>query len=249
MFLVLNKKRVIAVVLIIVLLIIGAGIGIGINETSAQNRPVPIYSVDCNENKVALTFDCAWGADKTRGIMDLIEGAGYKCTFFITGFWLDANQELVKEIHTRGHQIANHSENHPHLSKVDKETLEKEINSVNDKIKALTGENVTCFRAPFGEYDNRLLETLNSKNMLCIQWSIDSLDWKGISGKEITERVANRLKSGDIVLFHNNSDHILEALPLILASVKNKDLESVRVDELVYFENYKIDAEGKQIKK
>ena len=81
-------------------------------ETDAlAKRLVPVYSVETTENKVALTFDCAWGADKTRSIMDAIENAGYKCTFFVTGFWVDANGELVKEIVSRGHQIGNHSDN------------------------------------------------------------------------------------------------------------------------------------------
>ena len=74
------------------------------------------------------------------------------------------------------------------------------------------------------------------------------MDWKGISGREITERVVNRLKSGEIVLFHNDSDHVLDALPLVLSSVKNKGLKAVRVDELIYKDNYIVDGQGKQIK-
>lgn len=219
-----------------------------IGASAKEKRLIPIYSVAVDDGRIALTFDCAWGSTKTRRIMDEVEKYGYKCTFFATGFWIDENQELVKEIFSRGHQIGNHSENHPHLSKVDAETLGKEIDLVSAKIEALTGEKTTCFRAPFGEYDNRLMSALKERNTHCIQWSIDSLDWKGIGGKEITERVVNRLKSGDIVLFHNDSDHVLDALPFVLVAVKNKGLNAVRVDELIYFEDYTVDGQGKQIK-
>lgn len=250
MFFVLKRNKLIVIIIALVMIAISVSIfSVYAIETDAlAKRLVPIYSVETTENKVALTFDCAWGADKTRSIMDAIENAGYKCTFFVTGFWVDANGELVKEIVSRGHQIGNHSDNHPHMGKASDQTVRSEIDNVNSKIEALVGEKPSCFRAPFGEYDNKLLNTLSTRNMLCIQWSIDSLDWKGITGSEIAKRVINRLKSGDIVLFHNNSDHILDALPLVLSAIKNKGLNAVRVDELVYFANYVINAEGKQIK-
>lgn len=250
MFLVIKRKKIFVAILVFIIAVLSLGaVGVSLSETGLlQKRLIPIYFVETDKKEVALTFDCAWGADKTRDIMSMIEKAGYKCTFFATGFWIDANPELVKEIHSRGHQVANHSESHPHLNKLDEEAVLNEINSVNDKIEALIGVKPTCFRAPFGEYDNRLINALLEQKMLCIQWSIDSLDWKGISGKEITERVVGKVKSGDIILFHNNSDHVLEALPLILSAIKNKGLNAVRVDELVYFENYTINPDGKQIK-
>lgn len=250
MFVVIKKKTVIVIALIVVLALmicVCAG-GVYLNLESGNKRLVPVYSVETRENKVALTFDCAWGSDKTREIMALVEKEGYKCTFFATGFWIDDNEVLVKEIHERGHQIGNHSKSHLHLKDVENNGLDEEISAVNERIFSLTGTTPTCFRAPFGEYDNGLINLLENKNMLCIQWSIDSLDWKGISGSEIAERVVNRVKSGDIILFHNNSDHILEGLPLVLMALKNKGLTSVRVDELVYFDEYTINAEGKQIK-
>lgn len=84
--------------------------------------------------------------------------------------------------------------------------------------------------------------------MQCIQWSVDSLDWKGLSGSQITERVIANIEPGSIVLMHNAGDHIVEALPLILLSVQNKGMTAVRLDELVYSENYTVDSRGIQIK-
>ncbi len=249
MFFVLKKKTIVIIgILLAVAILCACGIGVMVEERVFSKRLIPIYSVERDENTVALTFDCAWGAEKTRGIMDLIEGAGFKCTFFVTGFWVDANKEVVKEIVTRGHQIGNHSENHLHMAKLKENEVASEIDSVNNRIKELTGEETTIFRAPFGEYDNRLIMALNERKTACIQWSIDSLDWKGLSGGKIAERVTNKIRSGDIVLFHNNSEHILEGLPLVIETLKNKGLRAVRVDELIYKENFTINGEGKQIK-
>lgn len=243
------KKRVLIViaVILVAIIVIVALAGAGVFET-AGTRLVPIYNVQTDSNNVALTFDASWGSDKTRGIMDILEENGYKGTFFLTGIWIDANPDLVKEIHERGHQIGNHSVNHKHMSSLSTSEITTEITEINDKINTLTGVTPTCFRAPFGEYDNNLINKLNELNMQCIQWNIDTLDWKGISGAQITERVVKKLSSGSIILFHNNSDHVLDALPTVILAIKNKGLNAVRVDELVYKDGYTIDAQGKQIK-
>ena len=250
MFLVMRKRTALAVIATVLVLIaavalVSAGAA---SEAVAAKRLVPVYSVATEENKVALTFDASWGAEKTTAIMDILEEYGFKGTFFLTGIWIDEYPELVKEINERGHLIGNHSDNHKHLSELDAAGIDSEIDVTASKIEALTGYKPTYFRAPFGEYDNKLINALNARGVQCIQWSADSLDWKGISAAEITENVVSKLDKGTIVLCHNNSEHITEALPLILLAIKNKGMSAVRLDELVYKEGYTIDASGKQIK-
>lgn len=243
---VIKKRTLIAVIVIIAILVaVVAGVSVKVSdEVAAKNRLLPVYSVE-TDGKVALTFDAAWGADQTRKIMDEVEKYGYKCTFFLTGFWIKENEELVKEIAERGHLIGNHSENHKHLSEVS--DLNSEIDSVSAEIERLTGQKPAYFRAPYGEYDNALITAVESKGMQCVQWSVDSLDWKGISAGEIADRVSGKLNSGDIVLMHNASAHIVEALPLILLSIQNKGLQAVRLDEMIYKDGYTINSEGRQI--
>ena len=91
-----------------------------------------------------------------------------------------------------------------------------------------------------------LVSTAAEQGLLTIQWSVDSLDWKGLSAKEIATRV-QKAQSGDIILCHNNSDHIVEALPLVFEALALKGLSVVPVGELVYYDNYTINAAGKQI--
>lgn len=217
--------------------------------SNQSTRRIPVYGVDCGEEKkVALTFDAAWGADKTLKILEILEKYDVKATFFLVGFWLDKYPEETKAIAESGCEIGNHSNNHLQMSKLSVEKITEELNYVNEKVYQLTGKKPTYFRPPFGDYDNELIDTAEKLGLTTIQWSVDSLDWKGLSATEITSRVVKNVQNGSIVLFHNNSDNILEALPLVLANLINRGYEPVCMSELVYDEDYYIDNAGVQHK-
>lgn len=215
-----------------------------------STRKVPVYSVEMlSEDKViALTFDAAWGADKTQGILDIMQKYDAKGTFFLVGFWIDKFESETKAIADAGFDIGNHSRNHPNMPKLSADEMRSEIEYVNDRVESLTGVKPTYFRAPFGDYNNTLMTTLEQMDMVGVQWSIDSLDWKGLSAKQIYDRVVPKAKSGDIVLFHNNSDHILDALPIVLAGLKEQGFRFVKLSELVATKDYTIDSNGVQHK-
>lgn len=249
MILVIKKTAVIVAAILIVTLSVGAVLaveGVKVADASSAKKLLPIYGVDNTDGKVSITFDAAWGSDKTMAILDILDKYEVKATFFLVGFWVDKYPEMVQEIASRGHLIGNHSENHPHFNKLNKQQTALEVETAAEKITAITGEKVTYFRAPFGEYNDVLLSYLDSNGIKCIQWTVDTLDWKGISGAEISERVMGQAKSGSVILCHNNSDHILDALPVILLGLKNKGLSFVRVDELVIDDDYYIDGNGIQ---
>ena len=172
---------------------------------SAAAGKKPIYCVETNEKKIAISFDAAWGADNTKKIMDILEAYKVNATFFLVGFWVDKYPEMVKEIDSRGFEIGNHSENHPQMSKLTNAQMRAEICSVNEKIKAITQKTPTVFRPPYGDYCDGLIDVLTQEKMHCIQWSIDSLDWKEYGRQELVNRVLKKLKAGDIILFHNLS--------------------------------------------
>ena len=215
----------------------------------APNRKIPVYRVAVGEESekvIALTFDAAWGADKTRGIIDILREHGAKATFFLVGFWIEKYEEETRAIAEAGFEIGNHSENHLNMPRLDDETMRAEIESVNAAVEGLTGVRPTFFRAPYGDYSDRLMTAVEELGMVGVQWSIDTLDWKGLSAKEITERVLGSAKSGDIVLFHNNSDHVLDALPTVLMGLKNKGFRFVTLGEMVATENFTVDNAGEQ---
>ncbi len=244
-----TMKIFVAMVLVAVLL------SVSINgTTSAQvyfgysTRKVPIYNVETEEKQVAISFDAAWGADKTQGIIDILEEFDCSATFFLVGFWVDDYTDMVKAIDDAGLEIGTHSNTHPDMVKLDKATMKSELETSISKIKAVTGKDVSLFRAPFGSYNNDLLDTAESLNLKTIQWDVDSLDWKGLSASEIANRVLGRVKNGSIILMHNNSDNVLDGLRLILNKLKIQGYKVTSISELIYQDDYTIDRNGVQHK-
>ena len=250
----LTKKNIVFAVATCILAVVLL-VSIGTTGTASlffgsTTRKLPVYSVETDgEDKViALTFDAAWGADKTQGILDIMQENGAKGTFFLVGFWLDKFPDETKAIAKAGFDIGNHSKNHLNMPKLSSDAIKDEIEYVNQKVFELTGIKPTYFRAPYGDYDNKLMTSLEELGMTGVQWSIDSLDWKGLSAKQIYDRVVPKAKSGDIVLFHNNSDHVLDALPMVLKGLKEAGFRFVKLSELVATKDYTIDNGGVQHK-
>ncbi|MBO5103307.1 MAG: polysaccharide deacetylase family protein [Clostridia bacterium] len=210
-------------------------------------RKIPVYNVQTEEKRVAISFDAAWGADKTEKIMEILKEYNANATFFLVGFWSEKYPEIVKQIHTNGFEIGTHSNTHPDLTKLSQEQVRLELEESISKIKACDDSiEVKYFRAPFGAYNNTVIETAESLNLQTIQWNVDSLDWKGISGSEIATRILNRVNNGSIILCHNNSDHILDALPIVLDRLKLQGYTVGCVGDLVYKDNFVIDRAGVQ---
>lgn len=253
MFLVVKRKSLIVVAALTLVFVVALA-ALGASGTAAvffgeSTRKIPVYRVaraEDTDKVIALTFDAAWGADKTQGIIDILNEYDADATFFLVGFWIDKYEEEVKAIAEAGLEIGNHSKNHLNMPRLNEDSIREEISSVNGRIEELTGVRPTFFRAPYGDYSNRLLTIVDELDMVGIQWSIDSLDWKGLSAKEIVERVVPKAKSGDIVLFHNNSDHVLDALPLVIMGLKNKGFRFVGLSDMVATENFTVDSAGEQ---
>ena len=215
-------------------------------SASASERKIPIYCVDYEDKKASLSFDAAWGNEDTQMLIDILGKYNVKATFFVVEDWVDKYPESVKALSDAGHEIMNHSDTHPHMSQLGRDGILKEINSCNEKIASITGVTPILHRAPYGEYNNTLIETLDSINMKCIQWDVDSLDWKDLSATEINNRVTKNVKPGSIILFHNAAKHTPEALPSIIETLQADGYELVPISELIMYDNYEIDHTGKQ---
>ncbi len=246
-----NRKKAIAVLCLVGVLAVAVVGGLVWGGTAvvgafAAERELPIYGVNRTDNKIAISFDAAWGSEKTEGIMDILEEHGVRATFFLVGFWVDAYPEKTQAIVERGHEIGNHSTDHPEMSKLSEEQIRMELNTTSEKIEALTGMRPVLFRPPFGDYNNRLIRTAKAEGYVPIQWSVDSLDWKNLGVDPLVRRVTENVQSGSIILCHNNSDYILEALPQILDYCQNKGYEFVPISELIYPGECVIDNAGMQ---
>ena len=256
MFYVFNKQKIctylVSLITVVILFCVAGAIG---NEnktvqTSAGNEKLlPIYNVETNEKKVAFTMNCAWNADDIDSILQTLKENNTKITFFMVGDWIDKFPDMVKKIYEEGHEIASHSNTHPHVNNLTYEQNIEEIEKSNDKIEKITGKRTKIYRAPYGEYNNTVIKAAQDKGYYTIQWNLDTLDYTGLTGDEMWNRIGDKLKSGDIILSHNGTKHTADSLDMLIKNIKQKGYEIVRVSDLIYLENYTINSSGTQLKK
>ena len=213
----------------------------------AAARSLPVYCVDRDDNKIAISFDCAWGVDYTDALLPCLKDSSVRATFCMVQFWAEKYPDYVKKIDEANCEIGTHSATHSYMSRQSETEIKNELTTSSQAITNITGKKVDLFRPPYGDYDDLLVDTANGMGILPVQWDVDSLDWKDLSASDIAARVCERVKSGSIILCHNNGLHTAEALPVIIATLRAKGFEFVPIGELVYRENYTIDATGKQI--
>ena len=144
-------------------------------------------------------------------------------------------------------KYGSHSNTHPHVNNLSYDENIKEIELSNDKIEKIIGKRTNLYRAPYGEYNNTVIKAANDKGYYTIQWSLDTLDYTGLTGDEMWNRLNSKLSSGDIILTHNGTKHTADSLDMILKNIKQKGYSVVPVSDLIYEENYKIDSTGMQV--
>ena len=252
MFLVFNKDKIqtyVVSVLTVAVLVFIASIGnIKTIPTSASTKLLPIYNVQTEEKKIAFTMNCAWNADDIDSILETLKNNDVHITFFMVGNWVDKYPEAVKKINEAGHEIGSHSNTHPHVNKLSAEKNLEEINLSVSKIQKITGKKTDLYRAPYGEYNDIVIQTAQKNGYHTIQWNLDTLDYEGLTGDEMWDRIKNKLDNGSIILSHNGTKHTADSLDMLIKNIKAQGFEVTTVSDLIYKDNYTINNNGTQIK-
>ena len=196
-----GKKVVIEVILLVLVIILSVivnkrSISVSINETAK----LPIFRVNTEEKEVALTFDINWAEeDHLDEILQILKKYDAKGTFFIMGGWVnytDDNKEKLKNIYNDGHEIGNHSYIHPNFMNITEERMNDELKKTEDIIYETIGYNTKLFRFPSGSYNEKALNYVMSKGYKCIQWDVDSVEWKEAGADVEDDRVMKTVKEG-----------------------------------------------------
>ncbi len=218
-------------------------------DYQVKDRKLPIYCVQTEKPQVALSFDAAWGNEDTRQLMEILAKHNVKVTFFMTGGWVEKYPEDVKYIASQGHDLGNHSENHKNMSQLGEAEIRTEIQTVHDRVKELTGQDMALFRPPYGDYDDKVVAVADRMGYYPIQWDIDSLDWKDYGADSIVDKVVNHrhLGNGSIILMHNGAKYTPQALEAVITGLQEKGYELVPISQLICKEQFSIDHEGRQI--
>ena len=210
------------------------------SEAPVQSQPPAGENTPNEETRyVALTFDDGPDAKYTPQVLDILKEHNVPATFFVVGLQVDKFPDMLNRIVDEGHIIGNHSQGHKDLTKLTKAQVQAELQSVSDKIQQAVGYVTPIFRAPFGARNKEVLAAAEEIGHTHVAWSVDTRDWAGTDSNAILDILKEQITPNGIVLMHSfggkggNLDNTIEALPHIIAYLKEHFYTFVTVPELL----------------
>lgn len=183
---------------------------------------------------VALTFDDGPSAKLTPMLLDILKQRGIHATFFVVGENAAANPDILKREIAEGHEIGNHSWNHPQLTHLSMDGIRSQIERTNAAIRVATGHDPTLLRPPYGA-TSPMLDRWFAKTygMKIILWEVDPLDWKYRNSAHVQSEILKQTKPGDIILSHDIHATTVAAMPATLDALIAKGYKFVTVSQLI----------------
>lgn len=196
-----------------------------------------IRYIDPNKAMVALTYDDGPHRPTSLPIAEYFNANKSALTFFWLGDRIELNKDLVKEISQLGHEIANHSYDHPNFNTISDDALKYQTDTMNEQIKEITKQENVLIRAPYGASN----ETVRSKiNSPLIMWSIDTEDWRTRDEASNIKNVQDTIFDGSIILMHDLYEPSVNAGMKLLDQYKD-EYQFVSVSELYQYKGVKLE--------
>lgn len=181
------------------------------------------------EKTIALTFDDGPDPTYTVRILETLEKYDAKATFFMLGNRVHSYPSIAKKVAEAGHEIGNHSWNHPSLTGITDVALQSEVKGTSDIIEAITGQPATVFRPPYGAVDDRVRE---STKLPVVLWNVDTLDWEHHDPELLLEHIAEDARAGSIILMHDIHKSTADGLDAVLENLQSQGYKFVTVSEM-----------------
>lgn len=185
-----------------------------------------------DEERVALTFDDGPDPDGTPGVLDALDDAGIKATFFMVGEQVKAAPALAREVAQRGHEIALHGATHRAHRELNPRDSKDEPAYGLGTLEAATARRPRWFRPPYGEFNEHSYEAVRAIGLEPVYWSAWGMDWEAIPAERILDMVERDLQPGAIVVLHDSARYAyrsdvaptIEAVPLIAAAAAERGI-------------------------
>ncbi len=191
------------------------------------------YYIETEEKAVAFTFDVVWEPGETGRILEILDRYNILATFFLTGTWVRYNPVLAREILLRGHEVGHHGYSHKSLTELEDKGLAEEFALMEEALQEELQVKTVLFRPPYGEVDQRLFNFASEQGYTTVLWSIDPHDWLNPGVDKIISRVLKNAHNGAIILFHTNATQAVDALPVIIQSLKMKGYQIIPFTQLM----------------
>lgn len=181
--------------------------------------------------RAALTFDDG-PDDLTPAYLDVLDRYGVAATFFVMGDYCELRPHMIGEYRRRGHQLGGHGYDHQRFPALSWKALGDQLERSAQLIGPVP-EGRLWVRPPYGAFDPRTLARLWSRGHTVAMWSLDSKDYGNPGPDAIIARCAPDLVApGEVLLFHENHQHTLEALPTIIERLHADGYELVTMADL-----------------
>lgn len=197
-----------------------------------------LYLGDPNEKTIYLTFDEGYENGYTAQILDVLKANGVKAIFFITGDYLKTSSDLVQRMVEEGHEVGNHTYNHPSLPTCSQAKIEEELLSLDREFNQKFSKNMRFLRPPKGEYSEFSLSVTKNLSYINVFWSFAYADWdpKKQKGTEYAYKmVTENLHNGAVLLLHAVSKDNANALDSILKAAKEAGYTFGTPDQLAEY--------------
>lgn len=193
----------------------------------------PIYRGNEQKKAVALMVNVAWGTEHLPKMLQILRQENVKATFFLDGSWLKQNPDMARRIVKDRHEIGNHAYSHPMMSQLTPERMNEEISKTNQLIEKTLGVKSRWFGPPAGDFNQRVVAVAAAHGMHTVLWTVDTVDWrKSVSPAMMVNKVKEAMGPGHLLLTHP-TDRTVEALPLILRTMKEKGCRWLPVGRLL----------------
>lgn len=197
-------------------------------------RKYTIWQGSLFAKRVALTFDDGPNGQFTEKVLAVLNSHNIKATFFLLGEELEKNPHLAKHIVEQGHEVGNHLYRHRHIPQMEVSDFLEELGVAQRKIDGLLKNELKLFRPPYGQINFKALISAVKLGYTSVMFSIDSKDWQYRNAPEIINEINHqKIMSGDIILFHDNNEGTIAALPDIIADLKGRGFKLVTLSELI----------------
>ena len=183
-----------------------------------------------NKKVVALTFDDGPDGNTTPQALDILAKYKIKATFFVQGKNIAGNEAILKRMQSEGHEVGNHSWNHPILTKLSLEDAKKQLTDTEDAITKVLGKSSKLMRPPYGAISD---DIRNSLDLRFIMWDVDSLDWKSKNEAAILTEIQHQTSDGAIILMHDIHQSSVNSLPKVIEYLQEQGYSFVTVSELL----------------
>lgn len=190
---------------------------------------------DTDTKNIYLTFDSGYENGCTDVILDVLKEKNVPAAFFVTGYYFEREEDLIKRMDDEGHIVGNHSWNHPSFPDLNDEEVVAELSKVEEAFKALTGKEMNYLRPPRGTFNDRTMKIAKDEGYHHIFWSFAYVDWdpNAQKGKAYAyDRIMDRVHPGAVLLLHSVSKDNAAALGDVIDGLEAEGYQFKSLDHL-----------------